>query len=344
MAAQPLPPPSLDEEEEGGGPVKPFLEHLEDLRWTIIKVVSAVVLSMIVCLVAGNQLVHVLIWPLEQAEELNKVRQSDTDRTVAVRWGETVWGTMSLSAVGTNFNRDGHEPTGFILKPLVVGTNILVTLEPETNTVLQSRSPGIVVLKSYGPISAIKVALKIALYGGLSLAAPFVMLFIGQFVMPALKTREKRFVYRALGIGIGLFLIGVVFAYFVIMQITLLATVQFAQWLGFGADEWRADEYVDFVLRMILAVGLSFQLPVVLLTLVKIGILDYESLVKHRAYFVVGNMVVCAVITPSGDPFTMLLLAIPVQFLYELSVFISRIWWRREQRELAAMEAANGPA
>src|SRR5690606_8161297 len=117
------------------------------------------------------------------------------------------------------------------------------------------------------------------------------------------------------GIGIGLFLIGVVFAYFVIMQITLLATVQFAQWLGFGADEWRADEYVDFVLRMILAVGLSFQLPVVLLTLVKIGILDYESLVKHRAYFVVGNMVVCAVITPSGDPFTMLLLAIPVQFL-----------------------------
>src|SRR5690606_7498445 len=127
MAAQPLPPPSLDEEEEGGGPVKPFLEHLEDLRWTIIKVVSAVVLSMIVCLVAGNQLVHVLIWPLEQAEELNKVRQSDTDRTVAVRWGETVWGTMSLSAVGTNFNRDGHEPTGFILKPLVVGTNILVT-------------------------------------------------------------------------------------------------------------------------------------------------------------------------------------------------------------------------
>src|SRR5690606_35754987 len=128
------------------------------------------------------------------------------------------------------------------------------------------------------------------------------------------------------------------FAYFVIMKITILMTVQFSHWMGMGADEWRADDYVDFVLKMMLAVGLSFQLPVVLLTLVKIGILDYQTLTKNRSYFIVGNMVVCAFVTPSGDPFTMLLLAVPLQVLYEISVFIARVWWRRDQRALAEFE------
>ncbi len=197
-------------------------------------------------------------------------------------------------------------------------------------------------IKGYGPLSAISVALELALFGGLTLAAPFVLFFIGQFVIPALHKHEKQFVYRALTIGIGLFVIGVVFAYFVIMQVTLVATVQFAQWMGLGSDEWRADEYVDFVLKMMLAVGLSFQLPVVLLTLVRIGILDYQRLATYRSYFIVANMVICAVITPSGDPFTMLLLAVPVQVLYELSVFVAWVWWKRDQKELAALESGSG--
>jgi sec-independent protein translocase protein TatC len=125
------------------------------------------------------------------------------------------------------------------------------------------------------------------------------------------------------------------------MQITLLATVQFSTWLGFGADEWRAEDYIDFVVKMMLAVGLSFQLPVVLLTLVKIGILDYKKLSDWRSYFIVANMVACAIITPSGDPFTMLLLAIPVQVLYEISVLIARAWWRKDEQERAAEDAAS---
>jgi sec-independent protein translocase protein TatC len=337
MAVEPLPPPAVEEEEEGGGPVKPFLEHLEDLRWTIIKVVSALLISMIVCLVAGNRLFHLLYRPLIKAAEL----KTETNSVVAVRFGDAILGHVSLDVFGTNA-WTGERPQALMLKPLPVdGTNWMMTLVPDTNAPVQAENPGLVVVKGYGPLSPIVVALKIALYGGLSLAAPFVMLFIGQFVLPALKRHEKRFIYRAVGVGVGLFLIGVVFAYFVIMKITILMTVEFSHWMGMGADEWRADDYVDFVLKMMLAVGLAFQLPVVLLTLVKIGIVDYQTLTKNRAYFIVGNMVVCAFVTPSGDPFTMLLLAGPVQILYEISVIIARVWWKREQRELAELEAAT---
>lgn len=334
MAAEPLPPPT-DEEEEGGGPVKPFLEHLEDLRWTIIKVLAAVVLSMLVCLVAGNQLVRLLTYPLVKAQLLTP----RADDTAKLRIGDQVVGTIPLAGLSSNLWK-GVPPETLSMSVTLVGTNLVLALTADP----VDSVPGVqgdVVLKNYSPIGGIVVALKLALFGGMALASPFVMLFIGQFVVPALRVTEKKVLYRSLAIGIGLFMVGVAFCYFVIMQITILATVQFSEWLGFRADEWRAEDYIDFVLKMMLAVGLSFQLPVVLLTLVRVGVLSYETLVKYRSYFIVANMVACALITPSGDPFTMLMLAIPVQFLFEISVWIARIWWRREQRELAAREAAE---
>jgi sec-independent protein translocase protein TatC len=334
MAAEPLPPPEVDEDDEGGGPVKPFLEHLEDLRWTIIKVLAAVIIAMLVCLVAGNRLVSLLTYPLARAQQLT----ASTNTTTLVRFGSATLGKLSFPGVPTNLWPAGVPP---ILRVVVVpsGSNLVLGLEPEPAVALGGTDPDIVTLKNYSPIGGIMVALELALYGGLALASPFVMLFIGQFVLPALRVHEKKFLYRAVAIGVGLFLLGVVFCYFFIMQITLLATVQFSQWLGFHADEWRAEDYIDFVVKMMLAVGLSFQLPVVLLTLVRIGILDYKKLQDFRSYFIVVNMVGCAVITPSGDPFTMLFLAVPVQILYEASVFIAWTWWKRDQKELAAAEA-----
>lgn len=335
MAAEPLPPSQFDEDDEGGGPVKPFLEHLEDLRWTIIKVLCAIFVSMLVCMVAGKQLVRLLAWPLIQAQELN----SASNRTAVIRLGSTSVGRIPLSALDSNVWQGNPSPS-FEIAPVQAGTNLILALRLQTNAP-DASNQGIALLKNYSPIGGVMTALKLALFGGLSLSAPFVFLFIGQFVLPALKMREKKFLYRAVGIGVGLFLLGVVFCYFVIMQITLLATVQFSQWLGFGADEWRAEDYIDFVVKMMLAVGLSFQLPVVLLTLVRLGFLDYRKLVDWRSYFIVLNMVACAVLTPSGDPFTMLLLAIPVQVLYEISVLIAKRWYKQEQRELAALEASS---
>jgi sec-independent protein translocase protein TatC len=156
-----------------------------------------------------------------------------------------------------------------------------------------------------------------------------------------MKVREKKWLYQSVGFGSVLFMLGVLFCYFVIMQVALIATVGFSQWMGFGADEWRAEDYISFVCKFMLGMGASFQLPLILLTLVKIGLLDYPKLTKFRSYWVVINLVISAFITPSGDPFTMCVMALPLQVLYELSVFIAWIWYRRDQRAQAEVDVTD---
>ena len=138
--------------------------------------------------------------------------------------------------------------------------------------------------------------------------------------------------YQAVGVGAGLFVLGVAFCYLLVSVFALGATVEFSKWLGFTADEWRADAYIGFMSKFMLGMGLAFELPVVLLTLVRIGILEYGQLKRFRAYAVVLNLVISAFVTPSGDPFTMLILAIPLHLLYEISVFIAGHWERKQAR------------
>jgi sec-independent protein translocase protein TatC len=325
------------EEEEGGGPVKSFLEHLEDLRWTLIKVAVALVLGMLLCLVGGRQLVAFLTYPLRLATQLRAAKPSDT---VTIRWGTNVLARFAR----TNFAQSwpGHDTNvsnfQIVLQP--AGAEAGLKLRPDPVAPSASKEVEIVFLKNYGPLSAFMVAIKLALYGGLVLSLPFIIFFVGQFVLPALYRREREFVLRALGVGGFLFLLGLVFCYFVLLQVALTATVEFSRWLGFGADEWRAEEYISFVCMFMLVMGVSFELPIVILALVRVGLLDYEKLGKSRAYVVVGELILCAVLTPSGDPFTMLLMALPLHFLYEVSTVISWFWARKE-RQRAAAEAAG---
>ncbi len=328
-----------EEEEEGGGPVKPFLDHLEDLRWTLIKVVVSILLGMLVCLVAGNRLVAFLTWPLVHAQRMLPAAQ----QRVPLLLGTNEVGRVQLGTVRLPPTVDSNHVSALELVPLPLGDRLVLALNVQTNHQPASAAANLVVLKNYGPISAFMVALKIALYGGLVVSAPFVIFFIGQFVLPALKVKEKKFLYRVAGLGSVLFILGVAFCYLVIVQVALMASVQFSQWMGFGADEWRAEDYVSFVCKFMLGMGLSFQLPLVILTLVKMGLVDHQTLSNYRAYFIVGNLTLSAVITPSGDPLTMVLMALPIQILYEGSLLVARRW-ARQDREREAAETAAGRA
>lgn len=313
-----------DEEEEGGGPVKTFLEHLEDLRWTLIKCVVAIAVSMVVCLVAGNKLIAVLTWPLEVASSLRQEKEP----VVPVVVGTNIIGRIPLRDLGFG-GQDTNRPSIVRIVPVKGETNYSLGLEFSTNNPAWKGS--IVNLMTLGPIAPFMVALRVALYGGLALAAPFVFYFVGQFVLPALKVKEKKILFQAVGLGSVLFFAGVAFCYFVIMQVALLATVQFSQWMGFSAEQWRAEEYIGFVCKFMLGMGVSFELPVIILVLVKIGLLDYQKLTKFRAYFLIGILFLSAFITPSGDPVTMFLMAVPIYVLYEICVIIARVWERRER-------------
>lgn len=323
------------DEDQGGGPIKTFLEHLEDLRWTLIKCVSAVFISMIFCLVASNLLVQFLTWPLHHGQK----NQKAIPKEVPLFLGETRIGIVP-EAMATNVFPWAWNGQKIRVGFKEMGTNIVFVVEPDPIEKKQPEWAKGVVLKNYSPIGAFWVAFQLMLYGGLVVASPFVIFFIGQFILPALHIHEKRFLYQTAGFGSMLFIFGVAFCYFIVMQIALRATVQFSQWMGFGADEWRAEDYISFVCKLMLAMGLSFQLPVILLTMVKIGFLNYAKLVHFRAYWIVINLALCAVITPTGDPFTMILMALPLQFLYELSTFISRFWEKKEQ-QVTELEKQN---
>src|SRR5207244_10532513 len=132
------------------------------------------------------------------------------------------------------------------------------------------------------PASGFSFAFQFALYAGMVLASPFIFYFVAMFVFPALKLRERKYVYRGLGFGVTLFMFGVAFCYFALMPLALAASQRYSQWLGFAASQWKADDYISFICKFMLGMGLGFEMPVVILTLVKIGILNYRILSKGR--------------------------------------------------------------
>jgi len=324
-------PHSDEADEAGGGPVKTFLEHLEDLRWTLIKCAVAVFLGFILCLSGSNVVIQFLKWPLSVAEGM---RQSKDGRVVLML-GTNVLTRMTpqdSGIPGVATNRD----TVFRLSPVQVGTNFVLGFQVETNPPAIATRSFDVQLKTLGPVTAFSVVMQIAMFGGITVSIPFVLFFIAQFILPALHQHEKAFVYKVSGWATFLFLLGVAFCYFVLLVICLSTTVSFSNWLGFAADEWKADEYISFVCWFMLGMGVAFQLPLVLLTLVKIGILDAAKLSKFRSYWVVAGLLIAAFITPDGNPLNMLLLFLPLHLLYEISLVIAW-WWGRKAAKAAAI-------
>ena len=196
------------------------------------------------------------------------------------------------------------------------------------------------------PLSGFLVALQMAFYGGIMVALPFILYFLGQFIFPALQKREKIPNYvchhrrRAVFPWCRVLL-------FPADEDCASTAALFANWLQFGADLWRAEDYIKFVCNFMIGMGLAFELPVVILLLVKIGVLDYKKLAKFRMYWVVINLVLASVLTPP-DIITQVLMALPMQLFYELSVLIAWIWYRRdkkreEQRLKEEAEAAENP-
>src|SRR5262249_44653026 len=159
----------------------------------------------------------------------------------------------------------------------------------------------------------------------------FIFYFVAGFIFPALKMKEKYFVYRGLGFGFVLFALGVCFCYFILMPVALPASALYSNWLGFEANQWSAVDYISFVCKFMLGMGLGFQMPVVLLTLVKIGVLSYATLSKMRRYMIVINLVLGAVLT-TPEVITQIMMALPLQLLYEVSVWVAWYWERRDRK------------
>ena len=339
-----------EEDEEGGGPVKSFLEHLEDLRWVLIKCVVSVLVCMCVCLVAANKALDILMLPLKNAKiavtesMIEKAAETgDLQPTLQIQFGEDQLETTVSTNLFESFGEKFHVTNDIValrVVPKPSGDGMVLGLEPADE--VRDRAPPVDLpeLSPKSPLTPFMLALKTAFFGGFGLASPLVFFFIAQFVVPALHRHERKYLGWGVCIGTGLFALGVVFAYVVIAKMMLMASVTFTDWLGFNAKIWIIDDYIAVMLKLLLGVGLGFELPVVLLTLVRIGILDYPKLVALRMYAFVGVLVMSALLTPP-DVISQVMMSLPLWLLYEISVQIARIWYWRDQRAAAAEEAAE---
>ncbi len=241
---------------------KPFLEHLEDLRWTIVKMSIALFAAMIVCFVFRHELTQLLQRPLQRMD------------------------------------------------PQIRG------------------------LQSLGITDSITISISISFYAGIAIAFPFLIYFLAEFVLPALTATEKRLMLPVIAASFALFLVGVLACYFWLLPTTVRFFFTDAQSLGWTPN-WTVREYYSFVTRFMLGFGLAFELPVVVLALVKLGLITYEFMARTRPYAFVLIFVLAVLITPTPDVLTMMAMGLPMYLLYESCIWIAWFIQRKQRRKVA---------
>jgi len=168
--------------------------------------------------------------------------------------------------------------------------------------------------------------MKVALIAGLMLASPFVLYQIWAFVAPGLYRNEKRYVVPFVSLGSLFFAMGILFGYFVAIPFGFKFLLSYAT--DFIKPMPSMKEYLSFSIKFLLAFGLVFEFPVVLLLLAKIGVIDAKTLARQRKYAILLIFVFAAVMTPP-DIISQVLMALPLMGLYELSILLAKLFGKR---------------
>jgi sec-independent protein translocase protein TatC len=244
---------------------KPFLAHLEDLRWTIIRCLVVLVIGMSICALGVKYILKALYHPYIAA---------------------------------------GRDPKS---------------------------------LFNLGVVDPFSIHMEISIFGGIILSLPFMLYFIGQFLLPALTPKEKRFLAPIFAGGALLFAFGVTFCYAFVLEAAIKFFVDYSAYLGF-TTMWTVKGLIDFEVQMLLGFGLAFEFPLVILVLVLFGIVSSSQLASKRRHAVVIIFVAACCINPSTDPFSLSMLTVPLYVLYEACIWIARMVEGRKARREAEEE------
>lgn len=189
-------------------------------------------------------------------------------------------------------------------------------------------------IQNIDPLDPLTTRLRIAVYTGIAIAMPAVLWQIWKFVAPALYSNERKYTLAFIGPALALFVLGAGLAYFV-----LPVSLNWLQGIG-GAKfvaAYDSGKYVSLIGWMMLAFGMAFEFPVILVALMAIGVLGYRTLLHNWRYAVAIIVIVTGTITPTADPFTFLFLAGPMIVLYWASVLIGYLMDRSRSRRGVAV-------
>lgn len=165
------------------------------------------------------------------------------------------------------------------------------------------------------------IHMKTAMCVGVLCASPYILYQIFRFVSPALYVKERRYVVRVVGNGYVMFIIGTLLSYFLIFPLTFrfLGTYQVS---GDVANMITLDSYISTLMTMCLAIGIVFEMPILIWLFAKLGFVTANFMRRYRKHAIVAILIVAAIITPTSDVFTLMLVSLPMWILYEISIFI----------------------
>ena len=273
------------ENETEDGSEMGFLDHLEELRWHIIRAVAAILIFTIVAFVFVNDIYHNVIMGPARPD---------------------FWTYRMLCKLAALTGADGLciEKLDFELQSIELG----------------------------GQFS---MAMVSALVIGLLFAFPYAFWEIWRFIKPGLRGSEKNITRGAVFYVTALFMCGVLFGYYIVapLAINFLATFKLDESIK---NQFSINSYVSLLAILTLACGLTFQLPVVAFVLSRVGIINPRLMRQYRRYAFVAILIIAAIITPSPDVLSQILVSIPLWILYEISIFVSGYVERAKKADEAA--------
>lgn len=253
-----------------------FLDHLEELRWTLIKSLIVFLIAFIFMAIFVTDAAHLLNWPMERGM------------------------------------REFPDSMRFV-----------------TTT----------------PFGVFSVFMMICFLGAMTLALPFILFFVAQFVAPAMTTKEKRLLIPACVAALLLFLAGSMFSFFLLAPSVMRVSAYLNQ--VFGTELLlSADRYYSMIVWMVLGMGAAFQFPMVIQILIYLGLLSVQKLRSWRRYAILVFFLAAAFITPTPDPLNQTMVAVPLLLLYELSIWVGALYTTRiaaESREASDEEGESQP-
>jgi sec-independent protein translocase protein TatC len=343
-----------DDRDELGGHMS-FLEHLDELRKRLIRSIAFVFIAAFLCWFVSNHIYNFLARPVVRAlaEAQQKRRVSITglngqvstvslaslkpnDKIRFVFPDATTLGPASIPAgtsVMARVDKDSQGTVGvYTDEPLVVGNEVVPKDVRLLDTLNRAYDPlpdinSMLVVDTAGGTFALYV--KVSLYAALGLAVPFLLWQIWAFVSPGLYPHERKYVTPFIGLSTIFFVLGAATAYYLIFP----PAVKYL--LGLGQDFrllLKADDYFDFIILLMLGMGLVAQMPAITYVLARIGLVTARWMVRVWRYAVVSILIVAAVISPTNDVPNMLLFAAPMFVLYVISIIVAWICGRERRK------------
>lgn len=332
-------------DEEETGVQMSFLDHLDELRSRLIKCVVAVFLFFLICWFVSDKIYNFLAAPVQR--ELGAAQTRDL-RLQGQVGNETIAPLSSLAENGppvrfvfaektklgvslippgasvlARLSRDANGQLGlFTDEPLVSGNVVLpkgvrLPFDPNASGFAAGPESKLIVTTALEPFA---LYVKVSLYAAIALAVPFLLFQIWSFIAPGLYPHERSYVTPFVGMSSVSFILGAAFAYYVLFP----PAARYL--LGLGSDFQlllKADDYFDFIILVMLAMGVVFQMPAVTYVLARIGIVNAAFLVRNWKISVVVILIAAAVLSPTGDVPNLLLFALPMVALYIISIFVA---------------------